>query len=150
MERPWTVTLGGGVSLFTFSDSSALGNLIKPHLRLRFDYRIHPMLRLGGEVSAVASGSSGTAVIGGWLIGRMAMWQNDSGALELAWGLGLGHAAPILDEFLRTDTSDSLMHYSYVGLETRWHVGSGVMLGVEALFEHLSVVTLNLTLGYRL
>ncbi len=106
------------------------------------------MFRIGAELSAVATASSGYGLWGATLTGRMIMWSSVDGELGLAWGIGIGHGARILDHQLRP--SATLVPYSHVGVESRWHVGSGVLLGLEVLFEHLSVLSGGLSIGYAL
>lgn len=95
----------------------------------------------------MADGSTGYGLWGVTFIGRMTAWGDDRGEFNLVWGLGVGHAADILSDFGINE--GALQPYGHVGVETRWHLGGDVLLGVEALFEHFSVITLALNLGYR-
>ncbi len=142
--KKWGVSLAGGVSVFT--NSQSFPHLMQPGVRLQAEYDAFERLRTGVELSGVLA-PSGYRLIGGYVTVAGALYAGSTYRLEIVTGVGVGTAPPILSEDL--DTEHGVTVWAQLGLRNRWSVTDSFVLGIDIVDEHLSVVTLTGAAGLR-
>lgn len=146
-ETRWSAAVKGGVHVFFGGQSSALNHRLQPVVRADVRYRLLPRLDVGVEAS-FALGGKNYRLMGGYFIAALGMVRGDLFELDLVTGAGVGHHPAILYDDL--SASHAVGPWFQWGLAFRWAVVTDLMdIGVELLHEHLSVLTIDLSLRFR-
>jgi hypothetical protein len=141
-DTTYSVALKGGVSVFMNAQSSALTHRLKPMVRLEGAFRIKPNFSVAVEFAAAATPEAGYRLLGGYLLGRLHLYQGDIFQFNFSAGGGLGTGARILSADLQAESD--VAAWLQAGLQFRWAVITRRLdLGLDLISENISTLGLS-------
>ena len=142
------VGLRAGISAFLNSQSYRPPHFIKPTTRVEVGFKLDAIREAGLEIVGTRSENENYSLLGALAFARAVLHKSSRNELNLRGGFGLGSGPRIL--FKDLSYEQDVIPWGQFGLDMRWKLMPGMHGGAALSYENLSVISLLLSLDFKL